>query len=309
MPVKLRVVPLLLVVLAIESCAATANAPVAQQSKQAGLHNVGGNEIIGLDLMSVRNGHGGPQYFPIDGDPVAGNPYVLEVQIYKGATSVALEMRDLAGQLISTTRLERTRPPDWPDHTKHWGARLTLPAQSARLYVIGVMEDGQEFRTGSRTVDAKTFEVRMGYVPSIIGGRPLDYEIELQNFGAPDRFEVTVTDDAQFLAAPVKAEVALAQKESRTITVKLDLPVADEATTNMESHIYVAVRSLNLGTTGGAYGSISLLPGRDADADLVGDDLDNCPSITNPPQADQDQDGIGDECDPEPTKAAKTKKG
>ncbi len=50
-------------------------------------------------------------------------------------------------------------------------------------------------------------------------------------------------------------------------------------------------------TTGGAprpNGS----PCADADADGVADNLDNCPSATNPPQADQDDNAVGDACDP-----------
>ena len=35
----------------------------------------------------------------------------------------------------------------------------------------------------------------------------------------------------------------------------------------------------------------------DADYDCIPDDLDNCPSQYNPPQADSDSDGEGDECD------------
>jgi hypothetical protein len=39
-------------------------------------------------------------------------------------------------------------------------------------------------------------------------------------------------------------------------------------------------------------------PCADADADLVSDNLDNCPDVANPGQADQDANGMGDPCDP-----------
>ncbi len=37
----------------------------------------------------------------------------------------------------------------------------------------------------------------------------------------------------------------------------------------------------------------------DVDGDGIGDDLDNCPNVSNPNQNDLDSDGIGDVCDPE----------
>lgn len=72
----------------------------------------------------------------------------------------------------------------------------------------------------------------------------------------------------------------------------------------------VTVRDLALG--GNPQGPIALLNGSsiafdgvsidgDADLDLVGDAVDNCPDEANPGQADQDADGVGDACDLCPT--------
>ncbi len=46
----------------------------------------------------------------------------------------------------------------------------------------------------------------------------------------------------------------------------------------------------------------------DSDSDGVPDDVDNCPTVSNPDQLDSDSDGIGDACDdPEPSTTDKKK--
>jgi hypothetical protein len=44
----------------------------------------------------------------------------------------------------------------------------------------------------------------------------------------------------------------------------------------------------------------TMLEAPDADADAVGDHIDNCPTIANTDQLDSDTDGVGDACDPCP---------
>jgi hypothetical protein len=43
--------------------------------------------------------------------------------------------------------------------------------------------------------------------------------------------------------------------------------------------------------------TISILTDEDKDGDRIGDDIDNCPNVSNPDQNDADKDGLGDICD------------
>jgi hypothetical protein len=60
---------------------------------------------------------------------------------------------------------------------------------------------------------------------------------------------------------------------------------------------YVLVSAVNADGEG-PLGAPNPSPCGDADADLVADNLDNCPGAANPGQADQDANGAGDRCDP-----------
>jgi hypothetical protein len=268
--------------------------------------------LIALQLMSVRDGHGGPQYFPIDGEPIVGEPHMVEATLTKKMARVELEVSAQDGTVLSTLPLKLGQTDaiagvSMEGLSVPYVAELTVPTKDFVLTVVGTTLDGKPFSVRANAYRPQLLELRTRYMPDMFGGQTIEYKVELKNYGPADRFEVSLTDSLGFLRSPEKQELRLATRQGTTLLIELALPIAEENAL-LNDQLLVAVRSVSEPRAQtSTMANITVVPGRDTDGDFFADEDDNCPQVKNSRQEDEDGDGLGDECDPRPRRAAKQK--
>jgi hypothetical protein len=172
--------------------------------------------------LAGRPGHQG--YFRIPGQPVAGQPAILRVEL-SGKTRI------VGFHLISpeTTTLQpltmKTDSSD-SDESEYLG-EVNLPATPFRLAVTGEDESGHPFeRVFSPLFHAETVEVTpldLG-LEDLYAGKTVPIRFKIRNAGAAREFRILAVDTKNFLASREPRVLTIGAGESRDVPIELNIP-------------------------------------------------------------------------------------
>jgi hypothetical protein len=176
-------------------------------------------DVVSARFVEVRGrpGHGG--LFPIQGNPAAGEPGQLEVNLMEPLQNVSIGLRKPNGEAITQVAI-----------TQHAGdgylADVVIPDEIFRVYVRGTDAAGQTIqRAESSTVSPQRFFVKpLSGSLSMWPGDPVAVKFRLENRGASSSFVAyAVTGDGS-LATVTPQHVQLGAGQSTELTVNFQLP-------------------------------------------------------------------------------------
>jgi hypothetical protein len=186
-----------------------------------------------------RIGHRG--FFRIQGQPLAGAPSLLQVDLSSAAVQNAeFELVNEHGQRIDKLRL-RLVGSEGESH-EYQGA-VELPKVPFRVAVVG--NDSQGFayqRFYGPLFHAENVEVTpLLDFDELPAGSSEEATFSIRNTGVQRTFKVTVTDGRKFVSAVDPKEIALGAGESGVVTVNLAVPAGTAA--GVEDDVVVVVAS------------------------------------------------------------------
>lgn len=164
-----------------------------------------------------RPGHEG--LFPIDGNPAAGEPGVMEVSLMEQLQDVTIGIRRPNGELIDQAEIQQR---DGDDYL----ANLDVPSETFRVYVRGTDPTGQAVqRAVSGTVSPQRFFVKPVDRPlSVWPGDPATLRFQIENRGEDASFVAYAVTGSGSNAAVTPQNFRLGAGQSIELTVSYTLP-------------------------------------------------------------------------------------
>lgn len=179
--------------------------------------------------LAGRPGHEG--YFRIPGQPVAGQPAMVRVELSGKTRNVQFHLISPEARTLQPAELQTH--PDGGDENEFLG-ELTLPATPFRLVVTGEDESGQPFERvfsslfHSETVEVSPLDEGLEELPA---GKTVPLRFNVRNAGAARDFRVQVVDTRNFLSSREPRTLSLASGETRELPVELNIPLLTPAYT------------------------------------------------------------------------------
>jgi hypothetical protein len=172
--------------------------------------------------LGGRPGHEG--YFRISGQPVAGEPAFLRVELsgktqnvkFRLVSPEAETLKPIAMKTVSAGR----------DESEYFG-KIDLPSTPFRLAVAGGDENGHPFaRIYSSLFHEETVEVAPidPGLEDLPAGKTSAIRFRIRNAGAAREFRILVVDTRNFLTSHEPRMLSLAASESREVPVELNIP-------------------------------------------------------------------------------------
>lgn len=177
--------------------------------------------------------HGG--FFPLPGQPVAGETQVGEATLFGPFNSAAFTLLDELGEPLQPVSLSRGFPRAAPDH---FLGEISLPAVPFRVSVSGVDESGLPYQRLVPVVfRAQSVSVRVDgmQVFDVLPGQVVEVPFVVTSHGAAGTYALAVTDTRGYVSAVEPATLALEAGESATVQVTLS--VAGDAVPGESSEI------------------------------------------------------------------------
>jgi hypothetical protein len=180
--------------------------------------------------MGGRPGHEG--YFRIPGQPLAGKPVNLRVNLSGQTKSTEFSFVSEAGEVI------KPFPMHLEDHSgddQEFFGEVELPSQPFRIAVRGIDSKGGRFqRYNSPLFRAQTVSMaEIGGTPELFPGKTASLKFVVRNTGAPATFRIVVWDSRQLTSRIDPKELTLLTGASGTVTVDLTVPAATAAGTSV----------------------------------------------------------------------------
>jgi hypothetical protein len=207
--------------------------------------------------LGGRPGHEG--YFRIPGQPVAGEPAFLRVELSGKAQRVQFRLTSPEAEALKPVSMKTVSSS--ADEAEYFG-KVDLPATPFRLAVTGADESGHPFqRVFSSLFHAETVEL----IPLDAGleelpaGKTTSIRFRVRNAGAAREFRILVVDTKNFLShqQPQTKTLSLAAGESREISVELNVP-ANPPNYSRDTVIITATAASGPPTTNGAVAEFSI---------------------------------------------------
>jgi hypothetical protein len=172
--------------------------------------------------LAGRPGHEG--YFRIPGQPVAGEPAMLRVDLSGKTRNVQFHLISPEAKTLQTVTMKADSADS--SESEYFG-QLSLPAIPFRLAVAGEDEGGHSFeRVFSSLFHAETVEVtslRPG-LEGLPAGKTVPIRFKIRNAGATREFRILAVDTKNFITSHEPLLVSVAGDESREVPIELNIP-------------------------------------------------------------------------------------
>lgn len=188
--------------------------------------------------VGALGGHEG--YFKVEGFPVTGDSNVVSAELTGGFGAVGFELRDRAANVLQSFTLgqEAGGSPDEFYGTVH------LPGQPFAVYATGTLDNGERFqRMLTTAVEPQTVRVFAPLAHDLSPGGTALYRFTVKNFGSPNTFALTASDDRGFVSGVSATILPLATDQSVDVTVRLTVPAGTP--TGITDTLTVSVESLS----------------------------------------------------------------
>jgi hypothetical protein len=180
--------------------------------------------------LGGRPAHEG--YFRIPGQPMAGKPVDLRVNLSGGAKSAEFNFVSEAGEAIKpfAMRLDNHSGDD-----QEFFGEVDLPSQPFRVAVSGKDPGGFRFqRFNSPLFRAQTVSVTPeGGERDLLPGKTKTLKYTVRNTGAPATFRIVVWDSRQFTTRTEPPELTLLTGAAGAVSVDLTVPASTPAGTGV----------------------------------------------------------------------------
>ncbi len=190
------------------------------------LQAMGRSDIYFVSARFVRAG-GRPGHegmFRIPGQPLAGNPAMLEVHFSGELEREALKLVSEDGNLIKPLEITWR---DSSDSTSHeYISKVDLPETPFRIAMAGTDAKGMAFeRYYSPLFHAESVEIEQSDKHETAGpGETTPLTFIVRNAGPAAAFRIVAADGFRFVNKVEPQELFLASGESKTITVEVTVP-------------------------------------------------------------------------------------
>ena len=187
----------------------------------------GKSEIFFVTVQFVRLGGrpGHEGYFRIPGQPLGGEPAMLEAGLSRSAGRPAFELVTEAGETIGTIPIH---PEPDGDPSEYYG-RFQLPDQPFRVAVRGHDEKGNEYQRYFHTLfHAENVEVipHFSALDELPAGKTTTLNYTVRNVGPAASFRILAFDGRHYLTRVEPRELTLETGASASLAVDLTLPAA-----------------------------------------------------------------------------------
>lgn len=172
--------------------------------------------------LGGRPGHEG--YFRIPGQPVAGQPAMLRVELSGKTRNVQFHFISPEAKILQPVSMKAASVGS--GESEYFG-KLSLPATPFRLAVTGQDENGHAFERvfsslfHSETVEVSPINPGLEDLPT---GKTIPIRFNVHNAGAAQDFRIQVVDTRNFLSNHEAQMLSLAGGESREIQMDLNIP-------------------------------------------------------------------------------------
>jgi hypothetical protein len=194
-----------------------------------------------LDVLSTdfvrpggRPGHEG--LFPIEGQPIAGRPATLRVELSeRDATAAEFTLLSRQGQPIARAELA-------PIGDGEFAGAVVLPNAAFRVALTGIDDAGVPVqRVHARLFRAERIEVVPGSAVMAPVGRAIALPFTVRNLGERGRFRVTALADGQLVTRVEPDMLDIGQAAEGRVTVFLPAPLAVDAGKEIEVRVVASL--------------------------------------------------------------------
>ena len=182
--------------------------------------NIGRFDFVRL----IINAHGG--YFPIEGQPIAGEEQIGLARIFGPYASANFKLIDDAGQTIQALNFSS----DLLSGPGELVGRFVPPQGKFRIAISGLDEAGFPYqRTLPRKFLAQKLQLSLDpkSIPSsITAGQTATIKLELTNNGESDSFNIVAADERNFISRVSPALINLGNNETANIEIDVTVPTS-----------------------------------------------------------------------------------